>query len=176
MIIQAPLCIVEFVQVIADKRYTTTGIHVAVDIIFVLIVYTVVYALNSYLVFLYFYYGKNGKELHENFKEGIRAKKEGRANGRLDEFGRPMPDAQVPAQDGMQAPMGNQGPHIGGEDVMEQQQVQMAIQESMKDGSDLPAEMDPAALDAQIAGTGNNVQTDQPPPVAPPQADGQVAL
>jgi hypothetical protein len=89
IVLQIPLYFVSLIQVFADKEYMRLGMHPAVDAIFEIITYVVIFSMNGYLAFLYFYYAKNGMDLHLAYLEGIRLKKLNKGK-KLDEFGRPI--------------------------------------------------------------------------------------
>ncbi len=87
--VQIPLYLLLLIQIFADDEYMGIGIHKAVDAIFEILVVAAIMGLNGYLTFLFFYYGRNGMDLHLRYKEGLRLKKLRKREGPVDEFGMP---------------------------------------------------------------------------------------
>lgn len=95
MTVQVVLYFIQLIQVLADGDYTSMGFGAVGNFFIELFAIIIILGVNAYLTFLYFYWSKNGMDLHLKFKENEKRRelmrKEYRQNREFDEFGNQIP-------------------------------------------------------------------------------------
>lgn len=136
--VQIILYFIQLIQVLADDDYTSMGFTPALNFFVELFAIFIIVGVNAYLIFLYFYWSKNGMDLHLRFKENEKKRelmrkqfKQSRGEAQFDEFGNQIPGGAPRA--------GEPAPHREvarrqAPDDYEQQQIQMAIAASQGAG------------------------------------------
>jgi len=87
------------IQSIAEPADQTDFGSKALTIVVTIIVVIVVTIMNFYLIFLYFYFGKNGMELHKKYLEELERKRQilqQRRNGNFTNLAQPGQQSAVP--------------------------------------------------------------------------------
>lgn len=131
MCIQIGLYVLWVIQSIAENTEEQDFGSKPLTVIVTILVVVFVMIMNAYLLFLYIYYGRNGMEQHQKYVEDLKRRKELAQQRRNGVFSNVVQGGAAQPQTFQNQIVQPNGPAVRND--FEEQQLQMAIQASIKD-------------------------------------------